>query len=104
MRPAGSCLVRLYPGDSGFVQEFGCSVAERSRLSSTELSTAESGSESSAESSTEVLLQHDGPLARIILNRPKALNALTHGMISSIAAALTEWRFYSFQYFIFLNR
>ncbi|TFD62511.1 enoyl-CoA hydratase/isomerase family protein [Cryobacterium suzukii] len=39
----------------------------------------------------EVLLQRDGPLARIILNRPRALNALTHAMIRSIAEALTEW-------------
>ncbi|WP_104084267.1 enoyl-CoA hydratase/isomerase family protein [Cryobacterium sp. Y11] len=52
-------------------------------MSSTELS--------STEASTEVLLHRDGPLARIILNRPKALNALTHRMIQSIAAALTEW-------------
>ncbi|MDJ0378587.1 enoyl-CoA hydratase/isomerase family protein [Cryobacterium sp. PH31-L1] len=39
----------------------------------------------------DVLLQRDGRLARIILNRPKALNALTHGMIRTIAAALTDW-------------
>jgi enoyl-CoA hydratase len=41
--------------------------------------------------SGEVLLQRSGALARIVLNRPKALNALTHAMIRSIAAALTEW-------------
>ena len=49
------------------------------------------GAPASAVSDSEVLLHRDGPLARIILNRPKALNALTHGMIRSIAAALTEW-------------
>jgi enoyl-CoA hydratase len=37
------------------------------------------------------LLQRDGSLAHITLNRPKALNALTHAMIRSIAAALTGW-------------
>ncbi|TFB89867.1 enoyl-CoA hydratase/isomerase family protein [Cryobacterium luteum] len=45
----------------------------------------------SAHEHDEVLLQRNGPLACIILNRPKALNALTHDMIRSIAAALTEW-------------
>jgi enoyl-CoA hydratase len=33
---------------------------------------------------------HEG-LGRITLNRPKALNALTHAMASAISAALTEW-------------
>ncbi|TFD90790.1 enoyl-CoA hydratase/isomerase family protein [Cryobacterium serini] len=45
----------------------------------------------SADNNEEVLLQRDGPLARIILNRPQALNALTHAMIRSIADALTKW-------------
>ena len=45
----------------------------------------------SAPADGEVLLQRDGTLARIILNRPKALNALTHSMIRKIAAALTQW-------------
>ncbi|TFD04197.1 MULTISPECIES: enoyl-CoA hydratase/isomerase family protein [unclassified Cryobacterium] len=49
------------------------------------------GAGASAVSANEVLLQRDGPLARIVLNRPKALNALTHGMIRTIAAALTDW-------------
>ena len=74
---------------------YGRIVVERSGLSQTELpsteSSTESSAESSAESSSEVLLYRDGPLARIILNRPKALNALTHDMIRQIAAALTEW-------------
>lgn len=46
---------------------------------------------SASQADSEVLLQRDGRLARIILNRPKALNALTHAMICAIAAALTEW-------------
>lgn len=33
---------------------------------------------------------HNG-LGRITLNRPKALNALTHGMVREIAAALDTW-------------
>lgn len=45
----------------------------------------------SALTEPDVLLERDGTLARIILNRPKALNALTHPMICEIAAALTEW-------------
>ena len=49
------------------------------------------GAGASAVSDNEVLLQRDGPLARIVLNRPNALNALTHGMIRTIAAALTDW-------------
>ncbi len=45
----------------------------------------------SALTEPEVLLYRDGHLARIVLNRPRALNALTHPMICAIAAALTEW-------------
>ncbi|MBG6058215.1 enoyl-CoA hydratase [Cryobacterium sp. MP_M3] len=45
----------------------------------------------SAVTEPDLLLQREGQLARIILNRPKALNALTHPMICEIAAALTEW-------------
>ncbi|TFB69068.1 enoyl-CoA hydratase/isomerase family protein [Cryobacterium glaciale] len=52
---------------------------------------AGAGASALAHADGEVLLQREGPLARIILNRPKALNALTHDMIRSIAAALTEW-------------
>src|SRR5580765_6521447 len=32
-----------------------------------------------------------GALGLLTLDRPKALNALTHGMITTIAASLTEW-------------
>jgi len=83
------------------VQEYGRIVAERSHLSHTDLSHTESShteqskpessTESTARLSGEVLLQRSGALARIILNRPKALNALTHDMIRSISAALSEW-------------
>ncbi|TFC91562.1 enoyl-CoA hydratase/isomerase family protein [Cryobacterium sp. TMT3-29-2] len=39
----------------------------------------------------DLLLRRDGRLARIILNRPAALNALTHAMIRRMSAVLTDW-------------
>ncbi|MCX4524605.1 MULTISPECIES: enoyl-CoA hydratase/isomerase family protein [unclassified Streptomyces] len=39
-----------------------------------------------------VLLAADGPTAVITLNRPKALNALTHPMVLRITEALTAWQ------------
>lgn len=39
----------------------------------------------------ETIIRHEGHLGRITLNRPTALNALTLGMVRSIAAALDEW-------------
>ncbi|MBT2514732.1 enoyl-CoA hydratase/isomerase family protein [Arthrobacter sp. ISL-30] len=39
----------------------------------------------------EILLRRDGRLGHIILNRPQAMNALTQGMVKTIAATLTEW-------------
>ncbi len=39
-----------------------------------------------------VLARRDGRVGHILLNRPKALNALDAGMIHDIAAALWEWR------------
>lgn len=39
----------------------------------------------------DVLLSRDGGLGRIVLNRPKAINALTHDMARRIQSALTEW-------------
>lgn len=39
----------------------------------------------------EILLRRDGHLGHIILNRPKAINALTHTMVTRIAAALDAW-------------
>jgi enoyl-CoA hydratase len=38
-----------------------------------------------------VLLRTEGRAAYVTLNRPKAINALTHGMVLRIAAALDEW-------------
>ena len=42
-------------------------------------------------SADEVLFERRGTLAHIVLNRPRALNALTHGMVLAIAAKLEEW-------------
>lgn len=39
----------------------------------------------------DVLIGVRDGLARITLNRPRALNALTHDMVRTIDAALTEW-------------
>lgn len=39
----------------------------------------------------QVLLRRDGYVGHIILNRPKAINALTHAMVTRIAAALDAW-------------
>ncbi|WP_055702290.1 enoyl-CoA hydratase/isomerase family protein [Streptomyces silaceus] len=38
-----------------------------------------------------VLLRVEGRAAHIVLNRPRALNALTHAMVRRIDAALTAW-------------
>lgn len=40
-----------------------------------------------------VLLRRDGHAAHIVLNRPRAINALTHEMVGMISAALEEWRY-----------
>jgi enoyl-CoA hydratase len=42
-------------------------------------------------SEPELLLRKDGRAGRITLNRPKALNAVTYGMVKGIAKALDEW-------------
>lgn len=39
----------------------------------------------------EVLLEQRGRLGLITLNRPRAINALTHGMVMAIAEALERW-------------
>jgi enoyl-CoA hydratase len=39
----------------------------------------------------DILLRRDGHLGHIILNRPEAINALTHTMVTRIAAALDDW-------------
>ena len=39
----------------------------------------------------EVLIDTSGGVGRIVLNRPKAINALNHTMVARIAPALAEW-------------
>ncbi|MFD7410789.1 enoyl-CoA hydratase/isomerase family protein [Kitasatospora purpeofusca] len=39
----------------------------------------------------EVLLRRDGGVGRIVLDRPRALNSLTHGMVLDVRAALDAW-------------
>jgi enoyl-CoA hydratase/carnithine racemase len=39
----------------------------------------------------DVHLRRDGGLGRIVLDRPKAINALTHDMVKAITTALTAW-------------
>ncbi|WP_031064912.1 enoyl-CoA hydratase/isomerase family protein [Streptomyces sp. NRRL WC-3742] len=43
------------------------------------------------EQAPEVLTHLDGGLGRIVLNRPRALNSLTHGMITAVRTALDTW-------------
>ncbi|WP_206434672.1 enoyl-CoA hydratase/isomerase family protein, partial [Streptomyces sp. ADI91-18] len=40
----------------------------------------------------EVLVRVEGRAGRLVLNRPKALNALSHAMVLRIEEALTSWR------------
>lgn len=40
---------------------------------------------------SDVLFSRDGMLGHILLHRPKAMNALTHGMARDIARTLTAW-------------
>ena len=40
----------------------------------------------------EVLVARAGALGRLTLNRPRAINALNHSMVRTLAAALNEWR------------
>ncbi len=40
----------------------------------------------------DIIARIEGAAGRITLNRPKALNALTHTMVHAIAQALREWR------------
>ncbi|GAA2199329.1 enoyl-CoA hydratase/isomerase family protein [Sinomonas flava] len=39
----------------------------------------------------EVLFERRGRLGVVVLNRPRAVNALTHGMAAAMLAQLTEW-------------
>jgi enoyl-CoA hydratase len=43
------------------------------------------------EAEPHILLEKRGALGLVTLNRPKALNALTHGMCIGLAKALDEW-------------
>lgn len=42
-------------------------------------------------SDDEVLVERRGALGHIILNRPRAINALTHGMVKTMSYALDQW-------------
>lgn len=42
-------------------------------------------------SEPEVVVERAGTLGRIVLNRPRAINALDHAMVQTIAATLLEW-------------
>lgn len=44
-----------------------------------------------ADATVEVLTRRVGAVGHILLNRPQALNALTHGMVTTISATLAEW-------------
>lgn len=41
---------------------------------------------------TEVLVRTEGAAGVLSLNRPKAIHALTHGMVTAMTAALLAWR------------
>src|ERR1700682_278515 len=40
----------------------------------------------------EILFDHKGAAGIVTLNRPGALNALTHNMVRLLAAKLTDWK------------
>lgn len=40
---------------------------------------------------SDVLLERRGSLGHILLNRPEAINAITHDMVVAMAGALAEW-------------
>ncbi|MEO6114793.1 MAG: enoyl-CoA hydratase/isomerase family protein [Pseudolysinimonas sp.] len=40
----------------------------------------------------EVQLRRAGDLGQLILNRPRSINALNHGMVRTLAATLAEWQ------------
>ena len=46
----------------------------------------------SATATPDVLTARTGSLARIMLNRPRQINALTTDMVDAISTALTQWR------------
>ncbi|NUL44443.1 enoyl-CoA hydratase/isomerase family protein [Cellulosimicrobium funkei] len=44
------------------------------------------------ETDPEVIVRRSGRLGHLILNRPKALNSLTHGMVKTIKSTLEAWK------------
>src|SRR5262245_12940171 len=50
------------------------------------------GSRMSEAAKDEVLIRREGRAGRITMNRPQALNALTHAMVGPIFEALLAWR------------
>jgi len=49
-------------------------------------------SSNDGQAAPEILFTRDGGLGRILLNRPRAMNALTFGMVTAMAAQLRQWR------------
>src|SRR4051812_44091048 len=43
-------------------------------------------------SDSDILFDRRGAAGLVILNRPQALNAVSHGMVSALAAQLAEWQ------------
>src|SRR5712691_3739555 len=39
----------------------------------------------------DILFEHKGVAGRVILNRPRALNAVSHAMVRALAQKLAEW-------------
>ncbi len=40
----------------------------------------------------EILFERRGAAGVVTLNRPRALNAISHGMVRALAATLAAWR------------
>lgn len=59
------------------------------------MSETKSGTEAAAdaEQAPEILCERRGQAGVIVLNRPRALNALTPGMVRGLAAALDAWEY-----------
>jgi len=59
------------------------------------MSHSEKGQDDGAtaeELASEIIVHHDGVAGLLSLNRPKAIHALTAGMVSSMTSALLAWR------------
>ncbi|MDQ4489007.1 enoyl-CoA hydratase/isomerase family protein [Sinomonas sp. ASV486] len=52
---------------------------------------AEADASATVQATAEVLFERRGRLGVVVLNRPRAVNALTHGMVTAMLAQLTEW-------------